>query len=131
MSLRICLADHNPAIREIVIEMLSGRDEVVGVCADRESVLSQASILLPDVIILEISMPEMNGLEITRRLKQMKCPSHIVFLTTHENQEFVIAARNIGASGYVFKSRLHIDLLRAIKAVAKGKTFFPSLRHLT
>jgi DNA-binding NarL/FixJ family response regulator len=125
--LRILLADDNPAILEVVKRMLQDDFVVVAAVTDASSVLQQVPDLEPDIIILDISMNDLNGFEVTRRLKATPCKSKIIFLTVHEDFEFVRAAFDSGASGYVFKSRLNTDLRPAIQAVQLGKAFLPDV----
>jgi DNA-binding NarL/FixJ family response regulator len=123
--LRILLADDSPDILDAVKNELQPDYIVAGAVLDAASVLREVPNLKPDLIILDISMGDLNGFEITRQLKANKCPSKIIFLTVHEEFEFVRAAFDAGASGYVFKSRLSSDLRVAIEAVRAGKIFIP------
>jgi len=85
--------------------------------------VEQAAALLPDLIILDISLGDMSGFEVARRLKRAGCPAKIIFLSLHEDMDFVGAAFGLGASGFVFKSRLTTDLETAIAAVLSGGHF--------
>lgn len=122
-AIRILLADDNIAILDMVTEILGDEFLIVGRYTEGNSALLQVPALNPDVIILDISMPNMTGLEVSKRLVQIKCPAKIVILTVHENPEFVRAALDLGVAGYVFKSRLDSDLLPAISSVTQGRTF--------
>src|SRR6185295_3363750 len=115
----------NPEIISVIKETLRTTFDVVGSFSDGESVLLKAPLLHPDVIVLDISIPDMNGFEILRRLKQMECPAKVVFLTVHEGEDFVRAALEMGALGYVFKSKLVTDLPVAIQEVNAGHHFIP------
>lgn len=123
--LRVLLADDNPAILEVVKQMLQKDFSIVATFGEGSSVLREVPQLVPDVIVLDISMGDMNGFEVTRQLKSSQCTSKIIFLTVHEELEFIRAAFDAGASGYVFKSRMHSDLRAAITAVQAGKVFIP------
>jgi DNA-binding NarL/FixJ family response regulator len=123
--LRILLADDSPAILDVVKSELQRHYIIAGAVLDAASVLREVPNLKPDVIILDVSMGDLNGFEITRRLQADHCPSKIIFLTVHEEFEFVRAAFDAGASGYVFKSRLSSDLCAAIEAIRAGKVFIP------
>ncbi len=123
--LRILLADDNQSILDFVRKMLQKDFSIVGTVGDGTSVLRKVPDLTPDLIILDISMADLNGFEVTRRLRREKCTSKIIFLTVHEDYEFVRAAFDAGASGYVFKSRISTDLRAAIEAVQLGKVFMP------
>jgi DNA-binding NarL/FixJ family response regulator len=122
-QVRVLVADDNPAILEVVGELLGTDFVVVGSCLDGESVLREASALNPDVIVLDISMGDLSGIEVARRLQDTSCHIKIVFLTVHENAEFVRSALAAGGAAYVFKSRLHTDLIPAINAACSGKLF--------
>ncbi len=124
-SLRILLADDNHSIIDFVRKMLQKDFTIVGAVGDGTSVLEKVAELTPDLIILDISMADLNGFEVTRRLRSGNCTSKIIFLTVHEDYEFVRAAFNAGASGYVFKSRITTDLRAAIEAVQLGRVFIP------
>jgi len=124
--LRILLADDNNAILDAVERLLQEDFQIVARLDQASAVVRETPILNPDVLVLDISMPEMNGFEITNQLKQAKCPTKIIFLTVHEELDFIRAAFEAGASGYVFKSRMSVDLQTAIRAVQVGRVFIPS-----
>ena len=123
--LRVLLADDNPAILEVVKHLLEREFQIVGALEQASAVVRQAPEIKPDVLILDISMGELNGFEITRELRKEKCVSKIIFLTVHEELEFIRAAFDAGASAYVFKSRMNTDLRAAIHAVEAGRVFLP------
>ena len=123
---RLLLADDNPAILDIVVKMLTANFVIAGAFTDGESVLQTFPYLMPDVIVLDISMGDVNGIEVARRLREMDCKAKLIFLTVHEDIDFVRAAMAAGASGYVFKSAANSDLVAAINAALEGKLFYPS-----
>lgn len=123
--MRVLLADDNPAILETLKQMLQKECVIVGALTEPRSVLEQTPQLNPDVVILDISMGELNGFEITRRLRASHCFAKVIFLTVHEEFEFIRAAFDAGASGYVFKSRMNTDVRAALDAVRDGKVFIP------
>lgn len=122
---RIVLGDDNPAILDTVKRMLEGEFEVVAALQEPRAVVTQVPELEPDVLVLDISMGEMNGFEITRQLRADHCQTKIIILSVHEELEFIRAAFDAGASGYVFKSRINTDLRKAIEAVLNQKVFIP------
>jgi len=122
-SIRLLLADDNVAVRETLVDMLQPAYVVAAALADGTSVLEQASTLNPDLIILDISLGDMTGFEVARRLKQAGIASKVIFLTVHENIDFVRAAFELGAAGYVFKSRISSDLVDAIDTISAGGQF--------
>ncbi len=123
--LRILLADDNRAILDTVKHLLEKDFDIVGALTEALSVVQRTPELNPDVLILDISMGELNGFEITQRLRANHCPVKIIFLTVHEEFEFIRAAFDAGASGYVFKSRMNSDLRAALNTVRDGKSFIP------
>jgi len=123
--LRVLIGDDNPAMLDAVTRMLKDDYQVVGALAEASAVVAQVPKLKPDILVLDISMGDMNGFEITRRLKSDYCRSKIIFLTVHEELEFIRAAFDAGASGYVFKSRMNKDLRTAINTVMNEKVFLP------
>src|SRR3954451_17780877 len=123
--LRILLADDNPAILKVLKHLLQKDFQVISALDKPSAVIRETPELKPDVLVLDISMGELNGFEITRQLRQKQCQSKIVFLTVHEELEFIRAAFDAGASGYVFKSRMNTDLRTAINAVLNDKVFIP------
>jgi|HubBroStandDraft_6_1064221.scaffolds.fasta_scaffold39553_2 DNA-binding NarL/FixJ family response regulator len=123
--IRVLLVDDNPAMLEVVERLLQKEFNIVGTLEQASAVVREAPEIKPDVLILDISMGELNGFEITRQLRREKCLTKIIFLTVHEELEFIRAAFDAGASGYVFKSRLNTDLRAAINAVQAGRVFLP------
>ncbi len=120
---RVLVADDNAAIMEHVSTMLQGDYEIVGRVVDGNSVCAEAGRLRPDVVVLDISMGECNGIEIARQLRERGYVGEIVFLTVHEDTDFVNAAIGAGGRGYVIKSRMNVDLRSAVKAVLSHRIF--------
>jgi DNA-binding NarL/FixJ family response regulator len=118
----ILLADDNPALLQTLVEVLHAY-EIAGTAANGTAVLEQVAALRPDLIVLDVSLGDTNGFEVARRLKSDGCASKIIFLTVHEDREFIRAAIDLGASGYIFKSRIGPDLTKAIDIVFKGGHF--------
>lgn len=125
---RALLADDHAAILDRAAQALSRDCEIVGTVSNGIDALEAAGRLLPDVIVLDISMPGMTGLEVATRLRETGNVAVIVFLTVHEDQEFVDAARATGAAGYVVKSRLSSDLSKAVAEALAGRQFVSPLR---
>lgn len=121
--IRLLLADDNLEILETLADMLQPAYVVVAALSDGASVLAQAPTLNPDLIILDISLGDMAGFEVARRLKKAGVGAKVVFLTVHENIDFVRAAFDLGAVGYVYKSRISSDLIDAIDTICAGGCF--------
>lgn len=119
----LLLADDNPTMLITLAEMLQVGYRIVAALPNGASVLNSVTMLSPDIVILDISLGDMTGFEVARRLKREGCRAKIIFLTVHEDADFVNAAFDIGASGYVFKSRVTEDLTKAIDIVCSGGQF--------
>jgi DNA-binding NarL/FixJ family response regulator len=121
----ILLADDNSAVLDHVAKILKKEHSyrVLAAIIDGSKVAREYLRLRPDVIILDISMGELSGIDIARQLRDSGCGAKIIFLTVHEDRDYVSAAIGAGGSAYVIKSRLSLDLLRAIKAVRANKLF--------
>jgi DNA-binding NarL/FixJ family response regulator len=120
---RILLADDSPSMLQAARRILEPEFEVVGTVVDGQAVLEAAESLKPDVLILDISMGLMNGLEAARFLTRIGSTAKIVFLTVHKDPEFVEEAFSAGAVGYVIKPRLGTDLVVAVREALIGHTF--------
>lgn len=120
---RVLVADDNPAMVEATLHILEPEFNVVGTVGNGRDLLQLAAELQPDVLILDISMPILNGLEAARLLKQEGSNARIVFLTIHEDREFVEESLFAGAMGYVVKPRLATDLPIAVREALRGRTF--------
>ena len=119
----LLLVDDNRALLETLVEMLQPAYQVAAAMNNGKSVLERFAELSPDVIILDISLGDLTGFEVAKRLRDAGCTAKIIFLTVHEDIDFVNAAFELGASGYVFKSRISADLSRAIDTVFHGGQF--------
>ena len=124
---RILLADDHPLVLERVTRLLQPTFDVVGVAHNGLQMVEEAMRLNPDIIVADISMPELDGIEAAHRLREMGAKASVVFLTIHENPEFVEACLAEGALGYVVKSRMKRDLIPAINAALSGRCFVSSM----
>lgn len=122
------LVDDNQAMLARAEAVLEVACAVVGEAHDGEAAIAAAAALRPDVIVLDISMPEMSGLEVAARLRLAGSTAEIVFLTVHDDAEFVEAAQAAGGIGYVVKARLASDLLQAVREAREHRPFV-SLLH--
>lgn len=101
--------------------------EVVGEAANGREAVELAQNLKPDVIVMDISMPEMDGLAAAKAIHEMEIPSHIVMLTVHAEEAYLFQTLQVGASGYVLKSSADRELMDAIRAAHRGEVFlYPS-----
>jgi DNA-binding NarL/FixJ family response regulator len=124
---RVVLADDNKALLDSVRELLAEEFDVVATAADGQAAFEAARAHRPEAVVLDISMPIAGGLEVARRLSALPDPPQIVILSVHEGREFLDAARDAGASGYVFKRNASTDLIRVLRESLAGGRAFPDL----
>ncbi len=130
MTIRILVADDHTIVSEGVRLLLDAQADmqVVGEAADGEQALAKVRELEPEVALLDISMPNMNGLEATRAIKRDFPRIHVLILTMYESDEYFFQALNAGAAGYVLKKVASADLVAAIRTVHAGDVFlYPSV----
>jgi len=122
-KVKLLLADDHPRFPQPVEHLLPSEFEVVGKVANGRSVFEQTMKLTPDVVITNISMPDLNGIEAADQLKASACKSRIVFLTVHSDFDSVRRCLAAGAHGFVVKSRIGGELLPAIREALAGHVF--------
>lgn len=122
MTIRVLVADDQPLIREALVALLAAVDgiEVVGRAADGASAVQLAQRLEPDVVLMDIRMPVLDGVEATRQVRALPRPPAVVVLTTFDLDEYVLAAVRAGASGFLFKDGDADDLFAGIRSAAAG-----------
>jgi DNA-binding NarL/FixJ family response regulator len=120
---RVLLADDHAALREALGELLADDTDLVGTVGDGLQLLDAARRLCPDVIVTDLAMPEMTGLEAMRGLKAAGSTARFIVLTVDRDPHVASEAMRAGASGYVFKQAAGEELLDAIRAVMAGGTF--------
>jgi two-component system NarL family response regulator len=126
MTIRVLLVEDHRMVREALREVLTKVDdmEVVGEAGDAHDGLAQAATTTPDVIVLDIRLPDLNGIEVAARLRDAGNPAKIVALSAFSDKRFVTEMLRSGASAYVTKSAAGTELVRAIRAVAAGQGYF-------
>jgi len=123
-NIRVLLADDNGQILDYVREFLSANGcEVIGAVTDGQSTVNAAAQLLPDILVLDVSMPVLNGIQAAERMLEANPSTKIVFLTVDKDTDTCRAAMQTGACGYVFKPRLATDLIPAIELAKDGRRF--------
>jgi DNA-binding NarL/FixJ family response regulator len=120
---RVLLADDHADFLAAAAGVLEPEFEIVATVADGPAVLGEASRLHPDLLVLDIGMPVLNGIEAARRLRAAGSQARIVFLTVHDDGDYVRAALAASALGYVVKSRLASDLSLAVREALAGRSF--------
>ena len=127
---RLLVAEDHLAMRQKVVSTLEVEFSVIGSVGDGQDMLDAESQLDPDAVILDISMPTMDGLAAALRLEQRQSRTRVIFLTAHEEPEFLEAALAAGADGYVIKARMTSDLRLAVREVMAGRRFISPSRTL-
>jgi two-component system response regulator NreC len=125
MKIHILLADDHTILRAGLKMMLNAQPdmEVVGEAQDGRQALQEAERLLPDIILMDITMPDMNGLEATRHIKKLLPEVKVLVLTMHENDEYVFQALRAGASGYMLKEAADTELISALRVIHSGQFY--------
>ncbi|RME48298.1 MAG: DNA-binding response regulator [Chloroflexi bacterium] len=128
--IRILLVDDHTLVRQGIRRLLEDQPdlEVVGEAGDGQEAVAKAAELQPDVILMDIGMPGMNGLEATERIKQQFPDIQVLLLTVHDDEEYLFRALKVGASGYVLKEAETTELMMAIDVAHRGEMFlYPSI----
>ncbi len=123
MKLRIVIADDNPAVLRQLVFLLGNEFEIVATVPDGALALEAIRCFRPDVVVLDIKMPVLGGIELTKILQKEFHPPAVVICSVENDQEFVEAAQHAGALGYVFKAHVAKDLIGAVKLAARGQSF--------
>ena len=127
MSARVLLADDHALLLGALEKLLVDDCEVVGQVADGRALVEAAERLRPDIIVLDISMPLLNGLEAGRQIKQKQKTIKLVYLTMNEDADLAAEAFRVGASGYLLKRSAASELATAIREVTQGRTYITPL----
>lgn len=116
ITIRILLVDDSPVVLHSITQLLLAESqiEVIGKAASGEAAIAQVQQLNPDLVVMDLAMPEMNGLEATRYLKRQLAPPRVILLTLYDNAEYSTAARLAGADGFITKSEAGAALLPLI-----------------
>ena len=124
--IRILLADPNASMLAMTTEILCEECEIVGAVQTGADLLRCLSETQPDIVLLEVVLGDMNGLELGNQVQTRSPETKTLYFTMYEGVAFVDAAFAAGASGYVFKSQASTDLLKAVRAVCRGEQFRPT-----
>ena len=122
MKLRIVVADDNTAFLARILSVVATEFEIVATAADGRSALECIRLLRPNVAVLDLEMPGLNGIEVTKELTKAPSSPAVVICSVENDPEIVEAARQAGALGYVFKARVAEDLIVAVKSAADGRS---------
>ena len=120
---RVVLADDLPEVLQKVTQLLKDDFDIVGSAQNGREAIEVAKAFNPDLLVLDISMPILNGIQVASQLKRSGCRAKVIFLTVHEDRDYVDAAFSVGALGYVLKSRVATDLIPAAQEALLGHKF--------
>ncbi|OHC03528.1 MAG: DNA-binding response regulator [Planctomycetes bacterium RIFCSPLOWO2_12_FULL_40_19] len=124
-KIRVLLADDHTIVRQGLRALLDSQEdiEVVGEAEDGRQAFEKTKELIPDIVVIDITMPNLNGIEATRQIKKLSPEIKVLVLTVHDNEEYIHQILQAGASGYLLKESAVTDLVSAINAVKKGGIF--------
>lgn len=123
-KIRVLLAEDHVVVREGTRELIRREQdmEVVGEAGDGEEAIELATKLRPDVVIMDIAMPRVNGIEATKRIKEQLPTTAVLILTAYDNEQYIFALLEAGAAGYLLKNVRRIELIDAVRAVYGGES---------
>ena len=124
--IRVLVADDHTIVRQGIVGILKSSEdvEVVGEAADGAEAVEKATKLKPDVVVLDVSMPHLTGLEAARRIREALPATRVLVLTMHDDEEYVLKMVRAGASGYLLKDSAGSELIAGIRALKAGKAYF-------
>jgi DNA-binding NarL/FixJ family response regulator len=122
-TVRVILVDDHPAVLRQTLQILPERFDVVQTLQDGLDLETAVRDWQPDIVVLDITLPAINGVQLARQLRANGCAARIVFLTVHADPDYAQEAFNVGALGFVIKPRLASDLVAALDAAVAGKRF--------
>ncbi len=124
--MRVLVADDHTIVRQGLVGILraSADVEVVGEAADGHEAVEKALLVKPDIVVMDISMPRLNGLEAARRIREALPGTRVLVLTMHDDEEYVLKMVRVGVAGYLLKESAASELLAALRALKGGKKYF-------
>ncbi len=128
-KIKILVVDDHAILRDGIRALLGLHDDIVivGEASEGKEAIEKTEELMPDVVVMDIAMPGMDGLEATRRIRKKNLTAKVLILTQHDNREYVLSAIRAGVAGFVPKRALGAELVSAIRAVCRGNSFlYPS-----
>lgn len=122
--IKLVIVDDHPLVRDALVNLLNGTQdiEVVGQTADGRGAVELALATSPDVVLMDLEMPELNGIHATRALREAGCDARVVVLTTFSDRERILGALDAGAHGYLLKDAEPEEIVRGVRAAARGES---------
>lgn len=123
-KLKVLIADDHPLLREALHRALDGKGdmEIVAEAGDGEEAVKLTSELKPDVVVMDIVMPKLNGIEATKKIKEVIPNTAVLILTAYNDEEYILGLLDAGAAGYLLKSARGSDLVEAVRAIQAGES---------
>lgn len=125
--LKVVVAEDNPAVLRQLVSLLATEFEVVSTAENGNLALECSRRYEPDILVVDLEMPLLNGIEVTRELRKLGPTPAVVICSVESGEEVIEAAQQAGALGYVFKMQMDRDLVVAVKSAARGETFISSM----
>ncbi len=124
---RVLLVDDHPVVRAGLKALLESTEqvEVVGEATSGDEAVEKARTLEPDIVIMDLAMPGMDGVHATRRITELGLEAKVLVVTIHDEDEYLVSALNAGAAGFLNKSAADTDLIGAVEAIARGHSYLP------
>ena len=122
---RVVIAEDFVLIQENIRKVVEPSCDVVAVVEDGASALQAVATHSPDILLLDVSLPDMNGFTVVEKLLEAKAEVRVIFLTAHSSQDYLEGAFKLGAKAYIVKGRIWTELPHAIRAAARGETYRP------
>jgi DNA-binding NarL/FixJ family response regulator len=126
MKLKVVVVDDNPEVLRLLVSLLEAEFNVVSTAENGQLALECIRRYKPDIVVLDLGLPLLDGIKLTRELKKLGPNPAVVICSVEQDPEIIEAAQQAGALGYVFKLRMHQDLIRAVKSAARGESFVSS-----
>lgn len=125
MTVQVILADDHRIVREGLVAMLAADPsiEVIGECGNGRDTVTMARKLVPDIIVMDVSMPDLNGIDATRRIVELGNNTKVLALSSHSDEQFVKGMLQAGASGYLLKECAGKELILAISTIKQGRVY--------
>ena len=127
MKLKVVVVDDNPAVLRRLVSLLEAEFDVVSTAENGQQALACTRHYQPQIVVLDLGLPDVNGLRVTRELRKLGPDPAVVICSVERDPEIIEAAQQAGAMGYVFKFRMHQDLISAVKSAARGESFVSPL----
>ena len=124
--IKVLIADDHPIVRDVLLNLLdkAGEIEIVAMESDGEQAVNQTILYRPDVAVIDISMPTLNGIQVTKQIRVQSPETRVLIISGYDSREYIERSLEAGALGYVLKEFMSEDLILGIRAIYEGRPFF-------